>query len=171
MHWYVELDFAKKCQYQLIASAQRLNKYFGDSKVFISLKAVISFFIAAVVVPTLLPGSSMKFDIVLVVEGSKSINNHGIKATEDSNYYKNEIYELIKNLITKFKRGDDKAQFGLIFFGESNIKQIKAQVSHPVDTPPKMNLRDKSEMLYKRYMYFQFKSWIYWVYVKHPACQ
>ena len=89
----------------------------------------------------------MKFDIVLVVDGSKSINNHGIKATEDWNYYKNEIYEFIKNLITNFKRGDDKAQFGLLFFGESNIKQIKAQVSHPVDTPPKTNLLHKSEML------------------------
>lgn len=89
----------------------------------------------------------MKFDIVLVVDGSKSINNHGIKATEDSNYYKNEIYELIKNLITNFKRGDEKSQFGLLFFGESNIKHIKAQVSHSMDTPPKMNLIHKSEML------------------------
>lgn len=94
-----------------------------------------------------------------------------MKATEDTYYYKNKIYELIKNVITNFELGNDKAQIGLLFFGESDIKQIKAQVSYPVDTPPKMNLRDKSEMLCKRYMYFQFKSWIYWVYVKHPACQ
>ena len=135
------------------------------------MKPVISFFVAAVAVPASLSGSSIKFDIVLVVDGSKYVNDHGMKATEDTYYYKNKIYELIKNVITNFELGDDKVQIGLLFFGESDIKQIKAQVSYPLDTAPKLNLRYKSEILYAHCMYVQFKSCIYWVCLKHPACQ
>lgn len=62
-----------------------------------------------------------------------------MKATEDTYYYKNKIYELIKNVITNFELGNDKVQIGLLFFGESDIKQMKAQVSYPLDTAPKLN--------------------------------
>lgn len=107
----------------------------------------------------------------MIVDGSKYVNDHGMKVTEDTYYYKNKIYELIKNVIANFELGYDKAQIGLLFFGESNVKQIKAQVSHPLDTAPKLNLHHKSEIPYARCMYVQFKSSICWVCLKHPACQ
>ena len=83
-------------------------------------------FVDAVVVPK--AQCSIKFDILIIVDGSASVTKYGREATGDHEFYKNKIYTLVKNIISKFDIGDDKVQIGLLFFGSKDIGSIKNQV-------------------------------------------
>lgn len=65
----------------------------------------------------------LKFDIILLVDGSRSIAYYGYQETQDSSYYKNKIYPLLGDLIKKFNVSEDKVHLGLLFFGEKNLEE------------------------------------------------
>ena len=83
-------------------------------------------FVDAVVVPK--AKCSVKFDILIIVDGSASVTKFGRDATGDHEFFKNKIYALVKNFISKFDVGVDKVQIGLLLFGSKDIGSIKNQV-------------------------------------------
>ena len=83
-------------------------------------------FVDAVVVPK--AQCSVKFDILIIVDGSASVTVFGLDATGDHKFFKNKIYTLAKNFISKFDIGDDKVQIGLLVFRSKDMGSIKNQV-------------------------------------------
>lgn len=88
----------------------------------------MSAFVDAVVVPK--PECSLKFDILIIVDGSGSVSHYGKEATGDGDYYKNKVYNLIKNIMALFKLGKNKVEIGLLFFGSNDIQSIKNKVKY-----------------------------------------
>ena len=90
----------------------------------------MSAFVDAVVVPN--PECSLKFDILVIVDGSVSVTHYGKQATGDGDYYKNKVYNLIKNIMALFKLGENKVEIGLLFFGSNDIQSIKNKVKYDI---------------------------------------
>ena len=88
----------------------------------------MSAFVDAVVVPE--PECSLKFDILLIVDGSESVSHYGKLATGDGDYYRNKVYNLVKNIMALFKLGKNKVEIGLLFFGSNDMQSIKNQVNY-----------------------------------------
>ena len=62
------------------------------------------------------------------MDGSASVTVFGLDATGHHEFFKNKIYTLVKNFISKFDIGDDKVQIGLLVFGSKDIGSIKNHV-------------------------------------------
>ena len=72
---------------------------------------------------------SMRFDIILLVDGSVSMTFYGRIKTGDSEYYKNKIYPFLGDLIKKFEISEEKVHLGLLFFGDKDLQEIVNKVS------------------------------------------
>ena len=71
---------------------------------------------------------NVKADIVLLVDGSKSVSAGGRSSTGDSNYYKHFVFEMLKDLINDFDAGDDNVHMGCMFFGNEDITKTINEV-------------------------------------------
>ena len=72
---------------------------------------------------------SMRFDIILLADGSASVAYLGRRETGDNDYYKNKIYPFLGDLIKKFEISEEKVHLGLLFFGDKDLQKIVNNVS------------------------------------------
>ena len=72
---------------------------------------------------------SMRFDIILLADGSASVAYLGRRETGDNDYYKNKIYPFLGELIKKFEISEEKVHLGLLFFGDKDLQKIVNNVS------------------------------------------
>ena len=71
---------------------------------------------------------SIRFDVILLVDGSASIAFVGRRETGDNDYYKNKIYPFLGDLIKKFEVSEEKVHIGILFFGDKDLQKIVNQV-------------------------------------------
>ena len=71
----------------------------------------------------------MRFDIILLADGSASVAYLGRRETGDNDYYKNKIYPFLGDLIRNFDISEEKVHLGLLFFGDKDLQKIVNNVS------------------------------------------
>lgn len=77
----------------------------------------------------ILGACQVKADLLLLVDGSNSIQRSGLKETGDADYYRNFILNGLKFLVSQFNVNRNEVHISILFFGDNNIKSTSKEVS------------------------------------------